>query len=140
MRVTLRDLGARAALALAIFVVGCGDEEPAINRVGVNVVEKALFEGSWYMARTVIDVDYEGAALGTFPGDTASDAAQTFTALPRIRWVIDEDYLFAYRDYPLTQGGDGESKGPISAEAERMNAELEAGLTAYTYLSDEPLA
>ena len=26
------------------------------------------------------------------------------------------------------------------AEAERMNAELEAGLTAYTYLSDEPLA
>ena len=26
-----------------------------------------------------------------------------------------------------------------AAEAERMNAELEAGLTAYTYLSDEPL-
>ena len=66
MRVTLRDLGAWAAL-LAIGVLGCGDEEPAINRVGVNVVEKALFEGSWYMARTVIDVDYEGAGARHLP-------------------------------------------------------------------------
>jgi hypothetical protein len=102
-----------ALLAVLSVVLGsCGEDQPSINRVGVNVVEKALFEGSWYMARTVIDVDYEGSALGTFPGDAASDAAQTFTALPRIRWVIDEDYLFAYRDYELTQGGDGESKGP----------------------------
>ena len=73
-------------------LLGCGDEEPPINRVGVNVVEKSLFQDSWYMSRTVIDVDYEGSALGTFPGDAASDAAQTFTAMPRIRWVIDKDF------------------------------------------------
>src|SRR5690242_11036143 len=97
---------------LAVVALGCGEQEPAINRVGVNVVEKSLFEGSWYMARTVIDVDYEGSALGTFPGDAASDSAQTFTAMPRIRWVIDKNYLFAYRDYELTQGGDGQSKAP----------------------------
>jgi arginine decarboxylase len=30
--------------------------------------------------------------------------------------------------------------GLPAGEAERMNAELETGLTAYTYLSDEPLA
>jgi hypothetical protein len=97
-----------AAAACGLLLGACGEEEPPINRVGVNVVEKSLFEGSWYMSRTVIDVDYEGAALGTFPGDAASDRAQDFTALPRIRWVIDEDFLFAYRDYEMTLGGDGE--------------------------------
>jgi hypothetical protein len=94
----------------ALLCVACGKEEPAINRVGVNVVEKSLFQGSWYMSRTVVDVDYEATGLGTFPGDIASDAAMDFTALPRIRWVIDEDTLYAYRDYELIQGGDGESK------------------------------
>src|SRR6187551_2870520 len=125
MRLTLRDLGALPALLalLSLLAAGCGDEEKPINRVGVNVVEKALFQGSWYMARTVIDVDYEGSVLGTFPGDAASDAAQTFTALPRIRWVIDEDYLFAYRDYELTQGGDGEAKSQAEREREVMHGQ-----------------
>jgi hypothetical protein len=95
-------------------LLGCGAKEPPINRVGVDAVEKSVFQGSWYMARTVIDVDYQGSALGTFPGDAASDAAQAFTAMPRIRWVIDEDFLFAYRDYELTQGGDGQSKAPAA--------------------------
>jgi hypothetical protein len=107
-----------AVVSVALALASCGEEQPAINRVGVNVVEKALFQGSWYMARTVIDVDYEGSALGTFPGDAASDAAQTFTALPRIRWSIDEDHLVAYRDYELTQGGDGDDKGPSEEQLE----------------------
>ena len=109
---------ALVSLALLGLAFGCGDQEPPINRVGVNVVEKSLFEGSWYMARTVIDVDYEGSALGTFPGDAASDSAQSFTAMPRVRWLIDKDTLFAYRDYSLAQGGDGEWKGP-APESER---------------------
>jgi hypothetical protein len=99
------------AVGLALLgSAGCGDPEPAINRVGVNVVDKAVFQDAWYMSRTVIDVDYEAAGLGTFPGDAASDAAQDFTAMPRIRWAIDEDYLFAYRNYELTEGGDGKAK------------------------------
>jgi hypothetical protein len=94
----------------------CGKDEPAVNRVGVNVVEKAVFQDSWYMSRTVVDVDYEAAGLGTFPGDIASDAAMDFTALPRIRWVIDEHSLYAYRDYELVRGGDGDSKAAPGAE------------------------
>lgn len=94
----------------ALLVFACGEEEPPINRVGVNVVEKSIFQGSWYMSRTVVDVDYEAAGMGTFPGDVASDAATDFTSIPRIRWVIDEDTLFAYRDYELLPGGDGDDK------------------------------
>jgi len=101
----------------ALFLLACGKEDPPINRVGVNVVEKALFQGSWYMSRTVVDVDFEAGGLGTFPGDVASDAAMDFTAMPRIRWVIDEDTLYAYRDYPLVPGGDGDDKSQASQAA-----------------------
>ena len=59
-------------VVFTVALLGCGADAETINRVGVNVVEKALFEDSWYMARTVIDVEYEGSALGTFPGDAAS--------------------------------------------------------------------
>ena len=81
------------------------------------------------MSRTVIDVDYEAGGLGTFPGDAASDQAMDFTAIPRIRWVIDEDTLFAYRDYPLVSGGDGDDKSDVerrrSASAERAQSEAD---------------
>jgi hypothetical protein len=109
--------------------VACGKEEPAINRVGVNVVEKAVFQGSWYMSRTVVDVDYEAAGLGTFPGDIASDQAMDFTSLPRIRWVIDEKTLFAYRDYSLVQGGDGDSKALPSATSTSKTSDPPADST-----------
>jgi hypothetical protein len=81
---------------------GCGDFQPPINRVGVNVVEKSAFTGSWYMARTTIDMDYEAAGLG-FVGEIARDSTAGFMgfALPRIRWVIDEETLYAYRDYEI---------------------------------------
>ncbi len=96
------------AALLGVLAVGCGTEQKAINRVGVNVVEKSVFDGSWYMARTVVGVQYEASGLGTFPGDAASDSATTFTAMPRIRFVIDEHTLYAYRDYQLVAGGDGD--------------------------------
>jgi hypothetical protein len=116
-RPNLANTAALAALGAVCVLWACGKAQKPIDRVGVDVVEKTVFQGSWYMAMTVIDVDYQGSALGTFPGDAASDAAQSFTAMPRIRWVIDENYLFAYRDYDLTLGGDGQSKGPVPSAA-----------------------
>ncbi|HEX2675945.1 MAG TPA: zinc-dependent metalloprotease, partial [Polyangiales bacterium] len=99
---------ARALLLLiALCVAACATEQKPINRVGTGVVEKSLFDGSWYMSRVVVDVDYEAAGLGTFPGDAASDQATAFTSMPRIRFVIDEHTLYAYRDYALVAGGDG---------------------------------
>jgi hypothetical protein len=100
-------------LVLSLVLASACAEDDTINRVQVNVVEKSVFDGSWYMSRTVIDVDYEGAELGTFPGDAASDFGEaSFSAIPRIRWVIDEDYLYAYRDYELISGVDGAPREP----------------------------
>lgn len=95
----------------AVSALGCADSPP-INRVGDNVTDKSAFEGSWYFSRTVVGVDYEGGGLGTFPGDAAIDfVGGDLAALPRIRWVIDEDLLVAYRDYELIEGGNP-SSGP----------------------------
>jgi len=98
---------------LALTAVGCSDQRAPVNQVGVNVVDKGLFTGSWYYSRTVIDVDYEAAGFGTYPGDTAIDfAGGGFTTFPRIRWVIDENTLYAYRDYELIEGANPEHPEP----------------------------
>ncbi len=100
-------------LLLGLLLPSCGEEAAPVNRVGVNVVDKALFTGSWYYTRTVIDVDYEAAGFGTYPGDSAMDfAAGDLASVPRIRWVVDEHYLYAFRDYELIEGGDGEPREP----------------------------
>lgn len=99
------------ALAAAVPVVGCSEDEP-INQVGVNVVEKSLFDGSWYMARTVISTDYESSSFGTFTGDSAYDYATGGFSVPRIRWVIDEHFLYGYRDVPLIQGANADEADP----------------------------
>ena len=128
----MRRLSCWLLSVLACATFACGSEEPPIDQVGVNVVEKAIFQGSWYMSRTVVDVDYEAAGMGTFPGDIASDAAMDFTALPRIRWVIDEKTLFAYRDYELVQGGDGEAKGGDAAkDAQERAKKFASPVAAY---------
>ncbi len=93
--------------AFSIFVGGCGDQQPPINRVGVNVIEKSALNGTWYMHQTIIDMEYEGAPLG-FVGANAGDGTGGFLgfSIPRIRWVIDEDFLYAYRDYELVADPD----------------------------------
>ncbi|MCS6858227.1 MAG: hypothetical protein NZM37_10995, partial [Sandaracinaceae bacterium] len=50
------------------------------------------------MAQTIIDFDYEAAGLG-FVGEVGNDGTSGGYAIPRIRWVIDEQALYAYRDY-----------------------------------------
>lgn len=106
-------IGLITLAAMFSFATACADEQAPVDRVGVNVVDKSLFTGSWYYSRTVIDVDYEAAGAGTYPGDAAIDfGAGGLTSLPRIRWVIDEDTLFAFRDYELLEGADPSNPEP----------------------------
>lgn len=103
-RPLLRNWGYALSLAAVLTVGtafgGCGDNQPAINRVGVNVLEKSTLAGSWYMTEQMIDFDYEAAGLG-FVGEVSQDG--TGGGMARIRWVIDEQMLYAYRDYLATE-------------------------------------
>ncbi len=109
----MRRLGNTLALlgAMAALMAGCSQLQPPVNRVGVNVVEKSAFTGSWYMHSTVIQLEYAAAPLD-YVGNNAGDSTAGFlgVTIPRIRWVIDENYLYAYRDYELI----GDSQDPLA--------------------------
>ncbi len=118
-----RSLTLTLFVALLASTTAC-DPDPAISRVGVNVVDKSLFAGSWYFSRVVIDVDYEAAGIGTYPGDAAIDfAAAGLGSMPRVRWVIDEDTLYAYRDYELLEGINGTDEVDITHPVAAFNIE-----------------
>ncbi|MCZ6807668.1 MAG: hypothetical protein O7F08_11990, partial [Deltaproteobacteria bacterium] len=101
-------------LTLVSSAAGCGKQKAPVDRVGTNAVKKSFFENSsWYFSRTVIDVDYEGGQLGSFPGDTAIDfQGSDLASMPRIRWVIEEKTLLAFRDYELLEGANPGSPEP----------------------------
>ncbi len=127
-------------MAMSVGVLGCGNEQPPLNRVGVNVVEKSAFTGSWYMARTTIDMDYEAAGLG-FMGEIARDSTAGFLgfALPRIRWVIDEETLYAYRDYEIVSDPEdpwaGSTPSPDAREPGEPARQLGTPVAAFRILS-----
>ncbi|MEO0323792.1 MAG: hypothetical protein AAF447_12605, partial [Myxococcota bacterium] len=117
-----------ALSAQLLGAAGCSNEQPPVNRVGVNVVDKSLFTGSWYYSRVVIDVDYEAAGIGTYPGDSAIDfGSGNLTPMPRVRWVIDEDTLFAFRDYEIIEGINPGSAG----EDEEVGARIGHPVAAF---------
>ena len=111
---------ALTCLAATLAVVGCNEAGPDIDRVQTSLVDKNVFEGEWYYGQTVIHVDGdEAATLGTYEGeqpwgDRGIDGSDygLSPSMPRIRWVIDEDYLFAYRAYELQDGGNNDGDDP----------------------------
>lgn len=114
-------MGRAIGLALALSAVlasggafgGCGDARAPVNNVLANVVEKSAFTGSWYMTEQVIDFDYEAAGLG-FVGEISTDGTSGGYAMVRIRWVIDEQTLYAFRDYQTI----GDAEDPFAASEE----------------------
>lgn len=130
----MRRFGNMLALlgAIAALGSGCGDPQPPILRVGVNIVEKSAFTGSWYMHRTVIDMEYEGAPLD-YVGNNAGDGTGGFLGftIPRIRWVIDEDFLYAYRDYEVV----GDPEDPFSPRVDEDDDYLGQPVAAFRILS-----
>ncbi|MDP6947003.1 MAG: hypothetical protein QF464_22830, partial [Myxococcota bacterium] len=83
-------------LLVIVFAGGCAQDLGLIDRVQPGALDKKLFEGEWYLQRTVIDVPY---TVGyTFIGEAEE--------LERIRWKIHEDKLVAYRSYDFVAGTD----------------------------------
>jgi hypothetical protein len=114
---------ARVAL-LAAFAAwvspGCIEPGPRINRVQTNLIDKSVFEGEWWFTHTVIDVADDAAwAIGMagagapWPGATASfDIASNSGVVGRIRWVIDENFLYAYRTNEIVLGSSPDARDP----------------------------
>ena len=120
-RALLARVGLFALLLLTILglVAGCGTQQAPVDRTGSNAVAKSFFQdSSWYFGRTVVDVDYEGGQLGTFPGDAALDfQGSALASMPRVRWVIEENSLFAFRDYELIEGANSDMPEPPSSRS-----------------------
>ena len=94
---------ARISLLAAVAIIlsfGCAQEVGDIDRTQPNAIKKADLDPSaeWYYQRTVVDVP---AADGfTFVGST------DFSGMTRIKWDIQENYLYARRQTELIDGAD----------------------------------
>lgn len=93
------------ATSLAFGAAGCFDQLGRVNRVQTNLIDKSVFEGEWWFMRTVIEMDDDAAyavqATGTFSPWVGAMADYDLVAnsgvVGRIRWVIDERFIYAYR-------------------------------------------
>jgi hypothetical protein len=119
------------ALAVSLVLLACADAPKQISRVQTNLVDKSIFEGEWWYTSTTIDVDYDETfvfnsanANAPFSGSMSTDYGLDYNRggpavlgepaysfpIARIRWVIDENYLFAYRSYELVSGGNDDGR------------------------------
>lgn len=102
-------------IALALAATGCNKAGDDLNRVQTNLVDKSIFEGEWWYGQTAIDVQSDSeSSSGVFSGEMAwadmgIDRGES-GSIARIRWVIDEDTLFAYRAYELIEGGNDDGR------------------------------
>ncbi|MCA9546819.1 MAG: hypothetical protein KC613_20580, partial [Myxococcales bacterium] len=85
--------------ALGLWAAACSETVEDIDRTQGNLIRKADLEGEWYLLQTVVGVPPTSAF--TFEGETSR--------MERIRWAIHEDYLVAYRSYPLVPGAEAPS-------------------------------
>jgi hypothetical protein len=83
---------------LAVFVLGCVEAQPPVDRTQPNRTRKTDLLGEWYFQQTVVDTPYTAAF--TFAGESGE--------LSRIEWNIERDYLVARRSYESVAGADPE--------------------------------
>ncbi|HJL16827.1 MAG TPA: hypothetical protein RMH99_14280 [Sandaracinaceae bacterium LLY-WYZ-13_1] len=103
-----------ATAAMAFGLAGCAEPGPDIDRTQANLVDKSIFEGEWWYTRTVIELDDDAAwainaagAGAPWPGAMANyDLASRSGVIGRIRWVIDENFLMAYRSHEVIHGAE----------------------------------
>lgn len=112
-------------LALAVLVAamaGCTGGQDDVIQVQTNLVDKNIFEGEWWVLQSVLEADGDATAVGVGASLYMFDGGSAFTDLAldrgnsavigRIRWVVDEDFLYAYRSYELIDGGNDDGDDP----------------------------
>ena len=105
-----RRLGSAVLLGAALAtIIGCAEEQGPINRVEANALPKALFAGEWYYGQTVVDVP--GTLTVSMVGNT------NYSGLHRVRWDIQENWLYARKAYEEVQGAKRAKDGsPVSED------------------------
>lgn len=107
------------AAALSFGGAGC-TVLPQVNRVQTNLIDKSVFEGDWWYTRTVIQLDDDAAyAVGAagsgapWAGAMANyDIASQSGVIGRIRWVLDENFIYAYRASEIIPGSNADASSP----------------------------
>lgn len=95
-----------------VAIAGCAEVGPDIDRTQTNLVDKSILEGEWWYTRGVQEIADDAAwainsagAGAPWPGAMANfDIASRSGIIGRIRWVIDENFLFAYRSHEIVFG------------------------------------
>ena len=85
-----------AATAIIVSMVACGSERDAIDRTQPNILTKDMFQGEWYFGQTVVDL-----VAGENPTFTGYQ-----NSLERVRFDIQEEWLYVRRSYERIKNGD----------------------------------
>ena len=78
------------AALIALTAISCAQDVGLIDRSQPGLLKKSVFEGEWFMRRTVIDAPYDTGF--TFIGEQDE--------VSRIRWELQENHLIAWRVLP----------------------------------------
>lgn len=100
-----------AALLAAAAAAGCAQDIGDIDRTEPNRVKKSDLEsGAWWMHQKIVDV----------PGSSSLEAFEgLMMETEKVVFVAEENYLMAYRSYPILPGSDHQllnMEGPDSYE------------------------
>jgi hypothetical protein len=110
-----------AAVAATALAGACATERDPIDRTQPNGLRKDLFQGEWYYQQTVIEIP--GTWSFTFVGET------NWLGMERVRWEIQEDWLYARRAYERIK--DAEGAGAVAEADPNAPPYLGAILAAY---------
>jgi hypothetical protein len=89
----------RQSRLLGILLVAACASEGDIDRTQPNKLPKSLFQGTWYVRQTVIDVPATSTA--SFVGE---GGGLRWAAAEKVVWEIQEKYLIAWRAYEEVPG------------------------------------
>ncbi len=104
-----RRLGSAILLGAALTaIIGCAEQQDPINRVEAFALPKSLFAGEWYYQQTVVDVP--GTLTVSMVGNT------NYQGMHRIRWDIQEGWLYARKAYEEVQGAKRNNDGTAVSE------------------------
>lgn len=118
-------------VASLLLLSACAEERAPINRVQPNVIRKADLDGEWYYQQTVVDMDT--SANYSVIGDNA------FWNLERVRWDVQENYLYARRAFEWVDNSDATDfgfntrDGRIVGTTTEMNGRPYMGSTVAAY-------